>query len=227
MANKSIAKNYIYNLIYQILAMIIPIITTPYLSRVLGAEKIGIYSFTFSILSYFVLFGCLGIALYGQREIATVQDDVKRRSKVFWELFYLKLIMICISFAIFAIINFNNDIYGIYYKILTIELFANAIDITWFYQGIEDFKKITIRNAIVRIASVILIFIFVKNENDLIKYFLINGISNFISYLVLWLNIKKFTVKTKLKELNIVRTFKTYYYAIYTTNCDSNLYCIR
>ena len=76
---KSVVKNYIYNLIYQILVLILPLITTPYLSRVLGAEGIGVYSYTISIVTYFTLFGSLGIAMYAQREIAYVQDDKEKR----------------------------------------------------------------------------------------------------------------------------------------------------
>ena len=87
---KSIAKNYLYNVSYQILVMILPIITTPYVSRVLGAENIGIYSYTLSITTFFILFGSLGIALYGQREIAYLQEDKKRYSITFWEIFILK-----------------------------------------------------------------------------------------------------------------------------------------
>ena len=97
MAKKSVAKNYIYNLCYQILIVVLPIITTPYISRVLGAENIGIYSYTYSIVSYFILFGSLGVALYGKREIAYVQQDVKERSKVFWEILLFRMITIFIA----------------------------------------------------------------------------------------------------------------------------------
>lgn len=206
---KSLKVNYIYNLMYQLLIMFLPLIVTPYISRVLGAENIGIYSFTFSILSYFVLFGCLGVNLYGQREIAAVQDNEKKRSKIFIELVLLKFIALLISFILFAIINFGNDVYGIYYKILTIELFSNVFDITWFYQGLEDFKKITIRNTIVKLSLTLLIFILVKSEGDLIKYFLINGISNFIGFLVLWLNLKKWVCKVSIKEIKIFSHLKS------------------
>ena len=91
---KSVVRNYMYNLIYQILILILPLITTPYLSRVLGAEGVGIYGYTFSIVTYFVLFGSLGIALYGQREIAYVQDNPKQRKKVFLELIIFRFITI-------------------------------------------------------------------------------------------------------------------------------------
>ena len=95
---KSLKTNYIYNLSYQILTLFLPLVLTPYLSRVLGAEKIGIYSFTVSILSYFSLFGCLGVNLYAQREIAFLQDDRKKRSQVFYELFILKFMEYIIKF---------------------------------------------------------------------------------------------------------------------------------
>ena len=83
---KSVTKNYIYNLAYQVLIIILPVITTPYISRVLGVENIGIYSYTLSISAFFILFGSLGIALYGKREIAYLQKDKKGYSKAFWEI---------------------------------------------------------------------------------------------------------------------------------------------
>ena len=76
---KSVVKNYMYNLIYQILILVLPLITTPYLSRVLGAEGVGIYGYTYAITTYFVLFGSLGISLYGQREIAYAQNNLTKR----------------------------------------------------------------------------------------------------------------------------------------------------
>ena len=96
MKQKSITKNYIYNLMYQVLVLILPLVTTPYISRVLGAENIGIYSYTLSIVTYFILFGSLGIALYGQREIAYYQEDKKKYSSIFWEIVILRSITMTI-----------------------------------------------------------------------------------------------------------------------------------
>lgn len=208
----SLKKNYFYNLIYQICILLPPLITTPYLSRVLGAEGIGIYSFTSSILSYFVLFGSLGISLYGQREIAANQNKIESRSKIFKELFILKLIFILFSFLIFAIIYFNNKQYSIYYKILGIELLVHVIDITWFYQGLENFKKITTQNLIVKILSTVSIFLFVKNGNMLLIYFLIMFLSTFISYCLLWIGLKKWIVKVPLKQLQIKKHLKNTFF---------------
>ena len=99
--NKSIKKNYTYNLIYQLIVIILPIITTPYLSRVLGAENIGIYGYTISIVTYFILFGTLGISMYGQREIAYKAQNKKEQSKTFFEIIILRAFTLTISIITF------------------------------------------------------------------------------------------------------------------------------
>lgn len=200
---KNITKNYIYNLIYQILTIILPIITTPYLSRVLGAEGIGIYGYTISIVTYFTLIGALGISKYGQREIAYVQNDKENRSRVFWELNIIRICTISITLLIFWLAFCLKGEYVTYYRILLLELIAVLLDITWFFQGIEDFKKVVIRNIIIKLISVILIFMLVKKSEDLIKYFYIYALSNFLGNGTLWINIKKYVsmVKINLKDL--------------------------
>ena len=200
---KNITKNYIYNLIYQILTIILPIITTPYLSRVLGAEGIGIYGYTISIVTYFTLIGALGISKYGQREIAYVQNDKENRSRVFWELNIIRICTISITLLIFWLAFCLKGEYVTYYRILLLELIAVLLDITWFFQGIEDFKKVVIRNIIIKLISVILIFMLVKKSEDLIKYFYIYALSNFLGNGTLWINIKKYVsmVKINFKDL--------------------------
>ena len=205
MQKKSIKKNYIYNLTYQILIMIVPLITTPYLSRVLGAEAIGIYSYTLSITTYFILFGSLGVALYGQREIAYVQDDKMKRSKVFYEILLMRFITLGISMIIFYFTFAIKGQYSTYYRILILELISNVLDISWFFQGIEEFKKTVIRNTIVKIISVVCIFVFVKNVNDLYKYFIIYVLSTFLGNISLWVYVPKYTEKIGIKELQIFR----------------------
>lgn len=205
---KSVKKNYIYNLMYQILVMIVPLITTPYLSRVLGAEAIGIYSYTLSITTYFILFGSLGVAMYGQREIAYVQEDKAKRSKVFFEILLMRFITLGISMIIFYITFVNKGQYNMYYKILMLEIIANSLDISWFYQGIEEFKKTVIRNTIVKVVSIVCIFIFVKNSNDLNKYFLIYVMSTFLGNISLWMYMPKYIEKIPIKELRISRHLK-------------------
>ena len=208
MNKKSIAKNYIYNLIYQIIIIILPLITTPYLSRVLGAEKIGIYGYTVSIVTYFILFGSLGISMYGQREIAYVQNDKEKQSIVFWEIIILRFITLLISMIIFYFtFAFKGD-YSLYYKILLLELFANMIDISWYFQGIEEFKKTVLRNIVVRVLSVIAIFIFIKTPEDLWKYFILYVCADVLGNLSLWKYIPKYINKVKISNLKVVKHIK-------------------
>ena len=208
MSKKGITRNYIYNLAYQILVLILPLITAPYISRTLGAEKIGIYSYTLSISAYFILFGSLGIALYGKREIAYHQKDKKKCSIIFWEVNIFRFITMSISLLIFYLVFVNGTQYKMYYQILILELLGNCIDISWFFQGLEEFKKTVARNTIVKIISVICIFIFVKTENDLANYYWIYVLSIVLGNGSLWLYLHNFIEKIKISELNIFRHFK-------------------
>lgn len=202
MPKKSLTKNYIYNLIYQILILILPLITTPYLSRVLGPESIGIYSYTYSILSYFLLFGALGVALYGQREIAYVGEDKEKRKKVFWEIEICRLVAVLITSIIYYLMFMQKGIYSLYYRIWFLELLAIGVDISWFFQGIEDFKRTVTRNVIVRIASVTLIFILVKSPTDLVKYITIYSVADLIGNLSLWFYLPRYFKGIKIKNIN-------------------------
>lgn len=208
MSKKSITKNYIYNLIYQMLTIILPLVTTPYLSRILGADGIGIYSYTISIATYFVLFGSLGVAMYGQREIAYTRDDKKKNSQTFWEIVILRIITMSISLLMFYIFFVNGTEYQVYYKILIIELIAHTIDISWFLQGLEEFKKTVSRNIVVKLISVLCIFVFIKTREDLTKYLLIFTISNLLGNLTLWFYLPKYIEKIGLKSLKIIRHIK-------------------
>ncbi len=203
--SKSIAKNYIYNVTYQILVIILPIVTIPYLSRILGAENIGISSYTTSISAYFILFGSLGVGLYAQREIAYVRENIKDRSKVFFEIVILRFITMLISIVAFYITFASNGEYEIYYKILLIQLISNCFDISWFFQGQEEFKKVVIRNIIVKFISIATIFIFVKTTEDLWIYMLILVASEFFGNLTLWFYLPKYIQKISIKELKIFK----------------------
>lgn len=208
MEKKSISKNYFYNLFYQVLTIILPLITTPYLSRVLQAEAIGIYSYTLSIATYFILFGSLGVALYGQREIAYLQDKKKERTVVFLEILLMKFVTMAVSLTAFGLTYARTGEYAVYYRILIIEIVSQMIDVSWFFQGMEEFKKTVTRNSIVKLLFVVCIFIFIKSPADIYKYFLIITLSNILGNLSLWLYLPKFLSKIKLKELHIFRHLK-------------------
>lgn len=208
MGKYSIKKNYIYNLIYQVLAIILPLVTTPYISRVLGAENIGIYSYTFSIVTYFIIFGNLGVSMYGQREIAYLQNDIYNRSKIFWEIEIVKLIFTILSGLLYIYFFVFGSQYNTYYLLLALYLISTAIEVVWFFQGIEDFKSTVIRNIIVRLLCVVAVFVFVKDSNDLWVYVLIYSLSELIGNILLWKKLPGNLVKIKLKELNIIRHIK-------------------
>ena len=208
MSKKSIGKNYIYNMIYEILKIVVPLITTPYLSRVLGAEKIGIYSYTISITTYFILFGSLGVTMYGQREIAYLQDKKYERSKSFFEILIMRFITLGISLIIFYFTFASHGQYNMYYKILLLEIIANSLDISWFFQGLEEFKKTVVRNSLVKLISVICIFLFVKTSDDLIQYFFIYVLSTLLGNVSLWMYLPKYIEKIRFTDLHIFRHFR-------------------
>ena len=208
MSKKSIGKNYIYHVAYEILAIIIPLITTPHLSRVLGAEKIGIYSYTVSIVTYFILFGSLGVAMYGKREIAFAQEDVEKRSKTFFEIFLMRLAALMLSMVLFYLVFCTHGEYRAYYVILLFEIIANVVDISWYFQGLEEFRKTVIRNTLVKVVSLACIFIFVRTQDDLWKYFLIYVLSTLLGNLSLWVYLPKYIKKQKVKNLNIKKHIK-------------------
>ena len=203
MAKKSIAKNYIYNMVYQVLTLILPLITTPYLSRVLGAEGNGIYSYTYAIVTYFILFGSLGVALYGQREIAYAQEYPEKRKKIFIEIVIFRFITIFIASIFYFFLFVKGAEYQIYYQILMLELIAAAFDISWFFQGLEEFKKTVIRNVLVRLCSVSLVFLLVKTREDLTKFTLIYSLADLIGNLSLWLYLPKYFNGIKIENINV------------------------
>ena len=208
MKKKSIAKNYIYNLIYQMLTILLPFITTPYLSRVLGSQPIGIYGYTVSIVTYFILFGTLGISMYGQREIAYMQHDKRQRSKIFWEIIIIRTITLSISILLFFLFFGRTGEYALYYRILLIQLVANLFDISWLFQGIEEFDKTVIRNLIVKALSLILIFVVIKEPNDLWKYFVIYAGAELLGNMTLWLYIPKYVEKINIKTIELKKHLK-------------------
>lgn len=159
----SVSKNYLYNLTYQILLIILPIITVPYISRVLLSEGVGINALTNANIQYFILFGTLGIALYGNRTIAYVRDNKRKLNKTFWGIFLLKLITTSIVYVIFILVfTLKKNNFTLYYWIQSINIIAAAADISWFFMGMEDFKKTVTTNLLIKIISVAAIFIIVK-----------------------------------------------------------------
>lgn len=199
-----ILKNYIYNMSYQVLFLIVPLITMPYISRALGPEGLGTYSYTNSIMSYFVLLGNLGIALYGSRQVAYVQSDKNKRSEIFWEITILKLITFSLSTTFLIIFLMIISEYRILILAQGLTLLSVVFDVSWYFIGIEDFKKTVIRNVIVKLATLVLIFMFVHTTSDLLLYILIMGGSTLIGNIALVPFLFEQINFPKIKRINVV-----------------------
>ena len=184
---KSVKKNFIYNIIYQILILIIPLLCAPYLARTLGSDGIGTYSYAYSIVYYFMIFTLLGVENYGSRMIAKNSNDIKKKSRTFFEIYAFQCLcgsLLLIFYLLFCIfLNFQSK------NVFLVETFfivSALFDINWFFFGIEKFKATITRNIVVKLLSLVLIFVFIKGPNDLIKYAFIMSFSTFLSQILLF-----------------------------------------
>lgn len=197
-----VIKNFLYNVSYQILTLLLPLITVPYVSKVLGANGIGDYAFTYANTQYFVLFGMIGITLYGNREIAYVRDNPKKLKEIFFSIYTLQLITTFISlllFIIFALFLTSYE-YRLLYLVQGVNILAAMFDISWLFMGLEQFKKTVVRNTLVKLVSLISIFVFVKSSEDIIIYTAILSLATLIGNLTFWFYISNMF---KLKDFKI------------------------
>lgn len=200
-----VVKNFLYNVSYQLLVIILPLITVPYVSNILGAEGIGDYAFTYANMQYFVIFGMVGITLYGNRQIAYVRENKEKFKNTFYSIYTLQLITTTISFLLYLIFTlvFNNGDYKWLYIVQGINILASMIDISWLFMGLEQFKKTVVRNTIVKLVSLASIFIFVRSSDDTVIYTLIIALSSFIGNLTFWLYIPKMIGFKRIKILEL------------------------
>lgn len=184
----SVKKNIIYNISYQVLILIVPFITSPYISRILGPEGLGTYSVTTAIVKYFTLFALLGMSNYGNRTIAKNKDSKEKLSVTFWNLYYFQLISSSIVLMVYIIylLIAGIDNYGLVSLCQIPYMLSCVCEISWFFFGMENFKGIVTRNAIVKILTTIAVFAFVKERGDTWIYVLINSLSLLIGQLCLW-----------------------------------------
>ena len=208
MKQPSLKKNFVLNTIYQILIIVIPFISMPYISRVLGAGGVGTYSYTYSIQTYFAMFAALGTVTYGTREIARVRENEEERSRLFWEIELLTVLTSLACLILWGIwILFNHE-YRMCYVILTINIIAVIFDISWFYAGMEQFEYIVRQNTIFKVLGLISLFVFVKHESDLYLYIAIMAASTLLGNMTMWLYLGRFLKKVNVKEFNLKRHFK-------------------
>ena len=203
MAKHSYKTNILYNSIYRCVVILTPLITSPYLARVLGAEKLGIYSYANAFATYFVIFSLLGVNDYGNRTIAQARGDRNALSDRFWQIYYLQLFLTVILLAAYLITIFVAAKYFTVQLVFAIYVFSSALEVNWFAFGLEEFKLTSIRSIITRLGIVAGIFLFVRSENDLWKYALITTLGNVISLIIILPLVKKYTDfrKPELKKI--------------------------
>ena len=208
MALPSIKKNFAYSMLYQMLEIIVPFITAPYLARVLGADMVGVESYTNSVQAYFLLFAALGTQSYGAREISRSRDDIKQYSKLFWEIELMSIATSAAALAAWILLIGLSSTYRIFYLVMIPSILGSMLNITWFFNGMEKFKLTVIRNMLFRLAGVVFLFIFVREKSDVVIHVVILSLINLFSSVSLWIYIPKLTVKTQFRELTIARHFK-------------------
>lgn len=163
-----VLKNYAYNLSYQLLVIVLPIITTPYVTRIFSSKDLGTYGYFNSIVTYFILLATLGVANYGTKEISGHRKDIRKN---FWGIYTLQLIATILSLVLYtSLCLFFPGMQNMVAYILGLSLISKGMDISWLFQGLEDFRRITARNTTVKVLGVISIFLFVKTPGDLYLY---------------------------------------------------------
>ncbi|QQC36134.1 oligosaccharide flippase family protein [Streptococcus oralis] len=203
MRNNSLKFNIILSSIHQLLTLFLPLVTAPYVSRVLGAEGTGIFSYTSSIQAYFTIFAALGTGVYGVREIARNRNNKKQYSTLFWEIELLTVLTSSVAIILWLLWAVFSKEFQLIYLILTLNLFAVLFDISWFYTGLEQFVYTIGLNALFKIFGTIAIFTFIKAPSDLNAYIFIIASTSLLSSVSLWIYLPKILVKVSLDTLSL------------------------
>ncbi len=191
----STKKNFAYNLALTVSGYIFPLLTYPYVTRVLGVDNIGKCSFIDSIIQYFVLFSALGVGSYGVREIARYKNDRNKRDEIFTNLFLFQFVTTVIALIVLCICTFTVPAFASYKDFLgvgALQLILNLFLTNWFFQGISDFKFITIRTLLVKVVYVILVFLLVREREDVLLYYFLTCLTIGLNALINWNYGRKF-----------------------------------
>lgn len=191
----SVKKNFGFNMILTFCNYIFPIITFPYISRVLGVSNIGVCNYVDSIINFFSIISILGIGSLGIREIAKCKDNTNERSIVFSNLVIFNIILSVLSIILLLILVFFVEKFHPYREFLFIGVIKLAISpflVEWFFQGIQEFRYITIRSIIIRIIFIIALFLFVHSKQDVLVYYLLLAMQAVVSAIINWMHCRKY-----------------------------------
>lgn len=221
-----IIKNYIYNLSYQLLSMIIPVLMVPFILSKLTKEQIGVNSYVCTNATYFSIIGMLGMKTYGIREIAKEKHNPIKISSVFWHCYTLQLLfhILAITSYLFLFTVVFTEYKDIYYLYLLL-LLASMIDISWLYQGLEDFKGLAGRSIAIKSLSVILMFLLIKGPEDFYTYIISIYIPEIIVNLSMWFHSWK-RIGGEKQKFDISTSYLKGTFIIFSTQFLSSIYSI-
>lgn len=186
---QNIKLNYIYQSSWQILNLMVPLITTPYVSRVLEADGVGAFSYVYSVICYLIIFSNLGINAYAQRKISTLQEDERSLKKFFWQIIGAKLINFVLPSAIYIVIILTSSKYSTLFAAEIFFFLGAPVNITWYYTGMEDFRRVVQKGLLAKVIGIALLFIIIKTKSDIYLYAIILGGTQFMGDILLWVNL--------------------------------------
>lgn len=185
MTAPNLRRNYLFTVAIQLLSMLTPLVTAPYLARVLGSDGVGTYSYVLSVATVFSLFAALGLSAYGLREVSRVRDDPTAVSRLFWELTALRAVTTVVTAAVYAALCLRVERWQVYAAVGLLIL-ATGVDLTWLFQAVERFGALMVRHLAVKMLTVALVFLLVREEGDVTIYALVQTGGTLLSNLLLW-----------------------------------------
>ncbi|MCI8580461.1 MAG: flippase [Dorea sp.] len=203
-----LTKNYIYNSLYQVMLIIIPLITTPYLTRTLGKTFLGIDSYVLSIVQLTNVIGALGTNTYAYREIAYVRDDKNKLISTFWELVIIRIVLCTVSCLVYVCIALRSE-YRTIFGIQTITIISYFFDVSWFFIGMEEMKPVVIRNVCVKAVATACIFLLVREPEDIYIYVVIYALSQALGTLLIFIQLRSLITIKRLGSIHITRHLKS------------------
>lgn len=210
MQEKSIRKNFILNMLRTVMNIIFPLITFPYVSRILLPEGMGKVNFAQSIIAYFVVISAVGISTYGIREAAKVRNNKDKLSKLVQELLIINTISTVITyllFFIFILLQSNLKNKGLLLVMSSTILFT-TIGVEWLYNALEEYGYITIRSIAIQFISLVLLFVFVRTKNDYLNYAVLLVLSSVGSNILNFFHGRKFIYLKRYKNYEFKKHFK-------------------
>jgi len=208
--SKGVKSNFLFSILIKLLTYLLPLIVTPYISRVLGATGIGEYSYANSIVGYFSLAVNFGFLGFGTLKISSNRNNKESYSGVFWSIVFIRGLFFVLSFFaylifLYVLLNQGNSNLNIYLA-LSLTIFANVFDITFLFQGLENFKIVSIINLIVRLVTTVLTFLLIKSSNDLLNYVILQSVQLLIIAFLPWVFVPGNISKPSKKDLKIKET---------------------